>query len=211
MAGGVYALALYLLFNLLPADLLNRGETDVWAFVGLQALDDGVLAAVALSFGHWRYPGAWPALGFGRVTPRWLGIGLLGGVLAAAAGGGVSALLDWWGVAAPVHPVESVLEGAHGLRDFGLVLAAVAVVVPLAEEAFFRGFAYHVLRARLGVRLAMAATTAGFALVHGLSAGAWLPVVPIGFVLAILVERSGSLWPAMVAHGTVNALAVLVP
>jgi membrane protease YdiL (CAAX protease family) len=211
LAAGVYTVALYFLFALLPADVLDRGETDVWVFVGLQFVDDGVLAAVGLAFGRWRYPRDWTAVGFRRAGFRWLGLGVAGGILAAAAGGGVSALLGWWGFAAPVHPVETVLEEAHGVHDVGLVLATVALVVPFAEEVFFRGFAYRVVRARLGVGLAMVVTTAGFALVHGLVPGAWLPVVPIGLVLAFLVERSGSLWPPIVAHATVNALAILVP
>jgi hypothetical protein len=91
------------------------------------------------------------------------------------------------------------------------VLLTVTLAVPFAEEVFFRGLAYRVLRARLGARLGALAASVGFALVHGLAPGAWLPVVPVGLVLVLLVERSGSLWPAVVAHATVNALAVLVP
>ena len=83
--------------------------------------------------------------------------------------------------------------------------------VPFAEEAFFRGFAYRVLRARFGAGAAVVTTAVGFALGHGLAPGAWLPVVPIGLILALLVEGSGSLWPAVAAHATVNVLAVLLP
>ena len=44
----------------------------------------------------------------------------------------------------------------------------------------------------------------------GLEPGAWVPILPVGVVLALLVEWSGSLWPAITAHGVVNALAVLL-
>jgi membrane protease YdiL (CAAX protease family) len=67
-----------------------------------------------------------------------------------------------------------------------------------------------VLRARLGVGLALPATALGFALVHGLAPGAWLPILPVGLVLGGLVERTGSLWPAILAHGVVNLVAVLL-
>ncbi len=48
-----------------------------------------------------------------------------------------------------------------------------------------------------------------FALVHGLEPGAWLPILPVGVILAVVVERSGSLAPAIVGHAVVNTLAVL--
>jgi membrane protease YdiL (CAAX protease family) len=86
----------------------------------------------------------------------------------------------------------------------------VTVPVALGEETFFRGYAYRLLRARFGVAAGIATSALLFALVHGLQPGAWLPILPVGIVLALLVERSRSLAPAMVAHAMVNALAVLV-
>jgi membrane protease YdiL (CAAX protease family) len=110
----------------------------------------------------------------------------------------------------PTHPVESLLERATDLPDLLLILVAVTVPVAIGEETFFRGYAYRLLRARFGVAAGIATSALLFALVHGLEPGAWLPVLPIGVVLALLVERSGSLWPAVTAHGVVNALAVLL-
>jgi membrane protease YdiL (CAAX protease family) len=90
-----------------------------------------------------------------------------------------------------------------------LVLLVVTLLVPVAEEAFFRGFAYRLLRARWGALAALAITSVGFALVHGLDPGAWLPVLPIGMILGGLAERSRSLLPPVVAHGVVNGLAIV--
>ncbi len=81
--------------------------------------------------------------------------------------------------------------------------------VAVGEETFFRGYAYRLLRARFGVLAATVASAVLFALVHGLEPGAWLPILPVGVVFALLVEWSGSLGPAMVGHAVVNALAVL--
>jgi hypothetical protein len=105
--------------------------------------------------------------------------------------------------------VESVLAFAEGPWDVLLILLAVTVPVPVAEEVFFRGFAYRLLRAKLGVGAAVVVSSLGFALVHGVEPSTWVPVLPVGLVLAVLAERSGSLWPAVVAHAVVNALAVL--
>jgi membrane protease YdiL (CAAX protease family) len=111
----------------------------------------------------------------------------------------------------PDHPVESMIARADQLPDLLLVLVAVTLPVAVGEEAFFRGYAYRVVRARLGVAAALGGTAVVFAIVHGLEPGAWLPVLPIGLLLGLLVERSGSLVPAMIAHVVVNALAVLGP
>jgi membrane protease YdiL (CAAX protease family) len=208
-AGALYAGLLFLVSALIPADVVQRDESEAPAFFIVQLLDDGILAGVALGFGRLRFPGSWAALGFRRARPGWWGIGAAGGALAAVAAWTISIGLDHWGLPAPTHVVESVLSAAHGPRDLLLIVVAVTVLVPIAEEAFFRGFAYRVLRARFGVVAAVATTAVLFALMHGLEVAAWLPVFPVGLVLAAVVERSGSLWPAMVGHSVVNLLAVL--
>ncbi|MGH7265306.1 MAG: lysostaphin resistance A-like protein, partial [Candidatus Rokuibacteriota bacterium] len=121
----------------------------------------------------------------------------------------LAAVLDAWGWPPPTHPVGDVVAGARSLPDLLVILVTVSVVVPLGEETFFRGYAYRLLRARVGVVPAVGGTALLFALVHGLDVGAWAPLLPIGVVFALLVERSGSLLPAVVAHGVVNGLAVL--
>jgi len=205
----LYTAALFALFSVLDPAFVARGETDARAFAGLQLVDDGILAAIGLAFGRQRFPGSWRALGRAAVRGRWVGLGLAGGVGAAAAAWAVSVELARWGFTAPVHPVEAVLESARGAGDVLVVLLTVTVPVPFAEEVFFRGFAYRLLRARWGPPAAMGVTAVGFALVHGLEPAAWLPVVPVGLVFALLAEWSGSLWPPVLAHSMVNGVALL--
>jgi hypothetical protein len=164
---------------------------------------------VALLFARLRYPGSWSDLGFRRPRPRWWGLGAAAGIGAAALAWATSALVDQW-MPVPTHPVESLLERMDSIPDLLLVLVAVTVPVAVGEETFFRGYAYRLLRARLGVAAAIGGTALLFALVHGLDPGAWLPILPVGVVLALVVERSGSLWPAVTAHGVFNAVAVLL-
>jgi membrane protease YdiL (CAAX protease family) len=179
------------------------------AFFWLQLLDDGILAAVALVFGCLRFPGSLRGLGFRAVGWRWWALGAAGGAVGAATAWALAAALAAWGWPPPSHPVGTIAAGARSLADLLLVLVTVSLVVPLGEETFFRGYAYRLLRARLGVAPAVLGTALLFALVHGLDVGAWVPLLPIGVVFALLVERSGSLVPAVAAHGVVNALAVL--
>jgi len=209
VAGAVYAGLLFAAFTLTDPDVVTRGESEATIFFWLQALDDGVLAAVALAFGRLRFPGSWHALGFRQARTRWWAIAPAGGGLAALVAWAINLALDRWGWPPPTHPVESVLGAAQGPRDVIVILLAVTVLVPIAEETFFRGFAYRLLRARLGALAAIATTSLLFALVHGLEVSAWLPVLPVGVVFAVLAECSGALGPAMLAHAVVNALAVL--
>lgn len=109
------------------------------------------------------------------------------------------------------NPQVDALTGGQVLApgELGLLLLLVAVVVPFAEELFFRGMLYPLLRARLGAAASIALNAALFALAH---------VVPlllpglfvVGVILAYLRERSGSIWPPMLYHAMQNATALLL-
>jgi hypothetical protein len=205
----LYLVALGLLSVLTAPDVLSRLESDAQLFAGFQAADDAMLLLVAAAFARWRFPGSWAALGVRGVALRWWGIAAAWGTAAALLGWLTALAVESVGREAPRHPVEEVLESARGPADVLLVLLVVTLLVPVAEEAFFRGFAYQLLRARWGALAALAITSVGFALVHGLDPGAWLPVLPIGMILGGLAERSRSLLPPVVAHGVVNGLAIV--
>ena len=83
----------------------------------------------------------------------------------------------------------------------------VIAIAPIVEEFFFRGFLYQALRGRLGV--AMGAVTSGviFGAIH-LEAPAQMGVLAIlGVILALLFERTKSLWPCILLHAVNNAIA----
>jgi membrane protease YdiL (CAAX protease family) len=209
-AGGLYAGLLLALVSTTDTQLLERADADPWTFLWLQALDDGLLAGVALLFGRARYPGSWWAMGLRAVSPRWWLFGGLGGGLAATLGWLTGLALERWGAPLPPHPIETLLLRAEGSHELAVVLLAVTVPVAIGEEIFFRGYAYRLLRARLGVAVAIVGSAVLFAAVHGLELGAWLPVLPVGLVFAVLAEVSGSVVPGMIGHAVVNALAVLI-
>ena len=83
------------------------------------------------------------------------------------------------------------------------------------EEWIVRGYVYHTLRERWRPWLAALASSLLFALLHvgnpDVSAVALVNIVLAGMVLAALVERTGSLWSATLAHGVWNfAVACLL-
>ncbi len=94
----------------------------------------------------------------------------------------------------------------------------VCVLAPMAEEFFFRGFIFGVLRRMrievagrdLGVWVAAVITGILFGLAHASSALTQdlIPLGFLGFVLCLLRWRTGSLYPCMAVHCLNNALAL---
>jgi membrane protease YdiL (CAAX protease family) len=105
---------------------------------------------------------------------------------------------------------------------WALVALAVGVVFvgPLVEEVVFRGVIQRFLGERVGVAAAIAATTALFAALHvpqygGLAAGLGLAVPTAVIVVdstlwGLLYERTGSVVAPALAHGSSNALALVL-
>ena len=84
---------------------------------------------------------------------------------------------------------------------------AIAVFVPIVEEAVCRGLGFRLLEA-YGQRVAIVGSAIAFALAHGAVIDLpWVLVTGLG--LGYLRSRSGSLYPCVVLHAIVNGVAVL--
>jgi membrane protease YdiL (CAAX protease family) len=91
---------------------------------------------------------------------------------------------------------------------FGLV--AVSLVPGICEELLFRGAIFSLLRRRFPTWAALVGQAALFAVLHAI--GARLPYTfALGLVFGLLVWRTGSLWPAILAHAAHNFLATQIP
>lgn len=105
---------------------------------------------------------------------------------------------------------DQVVGGAEsiGFTDFVWIFALGAVAAPIAEEFLFRGLLYPLLRSRLSVAPAVGISASIFAVIHLI-----LPLIPallvMGVVLAILMERFQSLYPAVLVHALNNAVALI--
>ncbi|MGE3248549.1 MAG: lysostaphin resistance A-like protein [Beijerinckiaceae bacterium] len=89
-----------------------------------------------------------------------------------------------------------------------LSFLAVAIVAPVVEELFFRGWLYTSLRRSFRPSNTIAITTLLFAAAHS-DGGLLYPAAILipGAVLAIVREWTGSTLASMLAHGTYNAWA----
>lgn len=94
------------------------------------------------------------------------------------------------------------------LGSFAVFGAAISLIPGLTEELLLRGYLLTGLRAKLGTASAVVATAALFALMH-LEPIHMLLVLPAGVFLGYLVVRTGSLYPAIVAHAANNLWATL--
>jgi membrane protease YdiL (CAAX protease family) len=84
---------------------------------------------------------------------------------------------------------------------------AIALFVPMVEEAACRGLGFRLLEA-YGQRVAVVGSAIAFALAHGAVIDLpWVLVTGLG--LGYLRSRSGSLYPCVALHAFVNGVAVL--
>ena len=91
---------------------------------------------------------------------------------------------------------------------FWVVVVGITVAAPVAEEIVFRGYLQGALAGLLPRWAAIAAVAALFGLVHTLPYA--LPLALLGGLFGWLVDRHGSLLPAVVAHSLHNGLTVAV-
>jgi len=110
--------------------------------------------------------------------------------------------------AAPQEIVNFLMDSANW-EDRLLVVVLAVVVAPVAEEFIFRGYIYGVLKKYGGQILAIVFSSVLFAAIHmHLPSMAGLFVLAV--VLALVYERTGSLWAPILMHSAFNGLSVFV-
>lgn len=200
VSGGSFILARLL------APTFPRLDAIIVFFLGY-----AVLAAVVWYFAIIRRSGDWSDLGF-RAFNVIQGIGLV---------------VAWFFIVKIISFIYAVIAQRFGLEDTGdmiqripetfgsgtvgflLAVVVVAIIAPIVEELFFRGFIYPVFRQRWGVVVAITVSGLLFALAHA-SLFLFVPVAVIGFVLAYLYERTESLGPPIMLHALNNFISVVV-
>ncbi len=112
-----------------------------------------------------------------------------------------------FGIEAPPSKIETLIRNRS--ISSNILLVVVAVIAPLSEEIFFRGFLYSAFRKSWGVNAALFLSSFLFAAVH-LELYSFIPLMIIGWLLAYLFERTKSLMPAIFLHGTYNLILILI-
>jgi membrane protease YdiL (CAAX protease family) len=82
-----------------------------------------------------------------------------------------------------------------------------AILAPLVEEIFFRGFLFQGFRARYGWVAGMLISSLIFGAAH-LDPVAFIPTFILGCLLAYMYQLTSSVWPGVILHVTVNAMGL---
>lgn len=90
-----------------------------------------------------------------------------------------------------------------------LMTLVIGVIGPIAEEVFFRGFAYGIFKRRCGVVGGIILSAILFSAIHG-NPLALVPIFVMGVVLAWTYERTGNLAAPIGIHCANNLLVVLL-
>lgn len=178
-------------------------------FIAATAMS-GAFAATGLAFSVVRYREPFSSLGFVKTTgikPYFFAVAMW--LI------GLSALmfwvqvLIWFSVDSLVPPdtAQKALDEAGGSLIITIVL--VGVLGPIAEEIFFRGYVLPGLVKRFGIGRSLLLSSLMFGLFH-IDPGAIVPTFALGLALGWVYLKTGSIWPAMFAHGLHNTVAVLV-
>jgi membrane protease YdiL (CAAX protease family) len=136
-----------------------------------------------------------------QMTSVGLGCGLL--LVSFAFNFCYNLFLALFGLRAQIDLVPLVAQ----LSSPWFLLLAATVVAPVVEEVFFRGFVFAGFRERYGWPRAALISAGLFSVLH-LQPLAIPPIFLLGLIFAFLYQRSRSLWPAILMHVLMNALAL---
>jgi hypothetical protein len=188
-----------------------RMELSLLTSLLLYTLNFVSLAGSVMVLGVLRRRVTWAELGLRGVHWAWfvaaVGVVVVFLPLRAAIGLAIVYLLHL--------PLESLQARAELLAAdlswlaFFSTLLMAGLLIPFAEELFFRGVLFGWLRRRYGLWAGIIASALIFAVAHAdLAVGASNLI--LGFVLAWMYDRSRSLWTCVAVHAVNNAIAVIL-
>jgi membrane protease YdiL (CAAX protease family) len=146
----------------------------------------------------------WKSLGFGKFDWSVLGIGcglLIGGYVIILLHNLILMSLGIETQGDEIAKLFSSLESPAWFFFVGAVLA------PLVEEIFFRGFLFQGFRQKYGWVNAMLMSSGIFAIAH-LDLVSLVPTFILGSLLAYLYHRSNSILPGVILHVLVNSFGL---
>ncbi|MGI8999805.1 MAG: CPBP family intramembrane glutamic endopeptidase [Candidatus Limnocylindria bacterium] len=195
------------------AAALVMGEGEL-TFLGAAVLL--VATQVALLLVSWFLvfrPGALAALPSlpGHDPGRAIRVGFSWGILAWMGSTVVLASIVWLleRIGSSFEP--QVAERAIATLDPWLIILAIVILAPVAEEVFFRGVVFNAWLREGGQRWAFIGSAGAFALLHvlaGSSVAVLLPIFLLGLALAWVYRRTDSLLAPIAMHATVNGISV---
>lgn len=118
-------------------------------------------------------------------------------------------IMDMFGIGVDNSKTESLKDEVTWFT-FTIAFLSAAVISPIYEEIFYRGFLYKWIRGKCGVGAGLIVSSLIFTVVH-IPTYNTLPVNFLsGVIFAWTYERSGSIVPGIIIHGLFNGIAVVL-
>lgn len=147
------------------------------------------------------------AMGLLLSVPAWIAATVIGALL--------QAILELLG-----HPATpGVVDNAVARLDPTVLILAIVLVAPVAEEIFFRGVVLNAWLREYGDRVAIIGSALLFGAIHAdlstletllTSIARVVPIIGLGLALAVIYRRTGSLLSPIGLHMGFNALSIAV-
>ena len=192
----------------LPANI-SSGLPLVYT-AGLTALEALAIFIGVFIFGIQRKQMTWKDIGLRPSNPVWITLAVLTAIILIPLIG----IVATWIQIALGQPVGNpqlaflVPDKVNWVGILGMILFG-GVVVPIAEEIYFRGLLYQWMRKFLKVWVAIPLSSLIFGLLHGDIAVAGATFI-IGLILAWFYERSHSLYASIAIHIVNNTFSLVL-
>lgn len=105
---------------------------------------------------------------------------------------------------------DSIMGGLVDTESLLGMFIIVAIIVPITEELFFRGLIYGRLRQAMPIIVANIISSAIFGIFHG-NIVQGIYAFFIGFIHAIIYEKTDSLLLSIFGHGLLNFIGAVLP
>lgn len=122
---------------------------------------------------------------------------------------GLVMIMSFMGIGSDNSKTES-LQTDMNVFNFIIAFVSAAVISPVYEEIFYRGFLYRFFQSRYGILSGMLFSSVIFTIVH-IPTYNTLPVNFVsGLIFAWVYQKTGSVIPSIIIHGVFNGIAVIL-
>jgi len=192
------------------SDLINFHLSES-AIVVVFLLAEPIAIAAGIYLGLILWRGfSWADFGVRPPALTWIAPAILVALGCLAFAGAVSQILERFYQTSMLDEYREILApGGLTLPREIVLVVIVGGLVPFTEELLFRGVIYGWLRQRWGTAVSTGASALLFSLAH-VNLRMALQIFVVGIVLAILYERSRSIFVSTLTHMTVNTISLIL-
>jgi membrane protease YdiL (CAAX protease family) len=192
-------------------------NASIWDTAAVALINFLFIGGSAYYLGVLRHKTSWKTIGIFPINWKWAWLpiaflvsialmpirGLIGVIVSLLVEGGFNSL----------QARADLLMGgsmSFSLAGFAITFVAVAVIVPISEELYFRGLLHRLFQPYFKFWPRVLLSSSLFALAHFDSIGVVVSSFIMVVVIAYAYEKVNSLWMPIAIHATTNGVAVIL-